>query len=108
MPLPSVDAEEISAALDRFDHELRNDPQWVNWQNNQAHRYAISKDDKLYPVKQIIAMATGKSVDSFSGGSEANSYVKSGASTLSRFVCPQKARPGSRCMNCFSSEHRNL
>src|SRR5262249_32640134 len=31
--------------------------------------------NKLYPVKQIISIATGASVASFSGGREANNYV---------------------------------
>ncbi len=77
MSLPSVSADRISAALVQFDNELRSDPTWENWENNQTHRFAIKKNDKLYPVKQIIAMATGVNVSSFSGGQEANGYLKS-------------------------------
>jgi AAA domain (dynein-related subfamily)/Mrr N-terminal domain len=76
MPIPPVSADQISTAIDRFDNELGTNPQWANWESNQAHRYAIKRDDKLYPVKQIIAMATGVPVSSFSGGSEANNYLK--------------------------------
>jgi hypothetical protein len=76
MPIPSVNANEIFAALVRFDAELRSTPQWTSWEENQAHRFAVRKDDKLYPVKQIIAMATGAPVSSFSGGSEANNYLR--------------------------------
>jgi hypothetical protein len=76
MPLPSVSADEISSALDQFDNELRANPQWASWEDNQSFRYAINKTGKLYPVKQIVSMATGANVNSFSGGSEANNYVK--------------------------------
>jgi hypothetical protein len=76
MPIPFVGADEIASAMAQFDNDLRNSPQWTNWQDNQSHRYAISKDGNLYPVKQIVAMATGANVNSFSGGSEVNSYVK--------------------------------
>jgi MoxR-like ATPase len=76
MALPSVAADAISSAMDHFDNELRTSPQWTNWEDNQSHRYAIKKDGKLYPVKQIVSMATGANVNSFSGGREANSYVE--------------------------------
>jgi hypothetical protein len=76
MPLPSVSEEQISLAMSRFDNELRASPEWANWEDNQSHRYAIARDGKLYPVKQIVSMATGAGVNSFSGGSEANNYVK--------------------------------
>jgi len=76
MPIPPVSADKISEAMNRFDRDLRANSQWANWESNQAHRYAIKKGDKLYPVKQIIAMATGVSAGSFGGGSEANDYLK--------------------------------
>jgi 5-methylcytosine-specific restriction protein B len=77
MPLPPVSANHITAAMLRFDNNLRSSPQWLTWETNQAHRFAIKKDQKLYPVKQIIAMATGVDVSSFSGGDEANGYLRS-------------------------------
>jgi hypothetical protein len=76
MALPLVDADKISSAMARFDNELRNSDHWANWEDNQSHRYAINKDGKRYPVKQILSMATGANVNSFSGGNEANSYLK--------------------------------
>jgi hypothetical protein len=68
MALPSVTADKISSAMNHFDNELRTSAQWVNWEDNQSYRYAINKDGKLYPVKQIVSMATGANVNSFSGG----------------------------------------
>jgi len=76
MPIPAVLADRIFEAIGRFDNELRTTPQWANWESNQTHRYAIKRGDRLYPVKQIIAMATGSAVTSFGGGSEANNYLR--------------------------------
>ena len=97
MPLPSVSAEQISLAMARFDNELRTNPEWVNWEDNQSHRYAISKDNKLYPVKQIVSMATGVDVNTFSGGSEANNYVKERG-----FEIDPLNSHGERNSNCFA------
>ncbi|NLJ40746.1 MAG: HNH endonuclease, partial [Clostridiales bacterium] len=60
----------ILDAMKRFDEEHRNNADWLNWQNNKNHKYAIQRDGRLYPVKQIISMATGQPVSSFSGGDE--------------------------------------
>lgn len=76
MSLIAVSAEQISTAMAQFDNELRQDAQWANWESNHAHRFAIWKEHKFYPVKQIIAMATGVDVSSFGGGNEANNYLK--------------------------------
>jgi hypothetical protein len=43
----------------RFDRELRNAPDWADWEKNKAHLYAIEQADQRYPVKQIVSMATG-------------------------------------------------
>src|SRR5579872_4720759 len=76
MALPPVSASEISDAMDRFDIQLRATPQWLKWEENQSHRFAIRREGKLYPVKQVIALAAGIPVSSFSGGAESNSYLK--------------------------------
>jgi hypothetical protein len=76
MTISPVSAEKISQAMDRFDRELRANPQWVNWENGQTHRYAIKKGAMLYPVKQVIAMACGAPLASFGGSAGANDYVK--------------------------------
>lgn len=76
MPIPAISAEEISKAMDRFDKELRTNLSWVDWEGNQAYRYAIVREGKLYPVKQIISMATGASSSTFGGGTEANRYLQ--------------------------------
>jgi hypothetical protein len=74
--LPQVEPSAIEAALDRFDRELRNTEAWKGWRENQAHRHAISRNGQLYPVKQIISLASGAPVSAFSGGPEANTYLE--------------------------------
>ncbi len=59
----------------QFDDRLRNSPEWVNWENDQNYKYAIRDGSRLYPVKQIISMATGAPLSSFSGGVESNNYI---------------------------------
>jgi hypothetical protein len=62
--------------MKRFDREMRDTPEWLDWENNQAYKYAIEHDGLRYPVKQIVSMATDTPVNSFGGGNEANSYVE--------------------------------
>lgn len=76
MTIPAVSSAKIKEAMTRFDAEVRSSPQWANWEDNRAHQYAIAAGDELYPVKQIIAMATGAAPSSFGGGSEANNYLR--------------------------------
>jgi 5-methylcytosine-specific restriction enzyme A len=76
MELPSVSADTISGAMNRFDSELRTSSQWKGWEQNQSHRYAIKNGDRHYPVKQIISMAAGVPVSSFHGGAAANNYLR--------------------------------
>jgi hypothetical protein len=71
--IPQVDRNKVLAAMERFDRELRNTPEWSAWASNGNYEHAILHDDKSYPVKQIIRMATGYT--DFSGGPEANSYI---------------------------------
>jgi hypothetical protein len=60
----------------QFDSELRPTMNWRGWERWQsAHRYAIQHGGLLYPVKQIISMATGAPRSQFSGGEEANRFV---------------------------------
>src|SRR5690242_17879205 len=77
MPLPATSPEALAQAIATFDAELRESEAWRGWERNLNYEHAISRDGKLYPVKQIISMATGVPHDSFSGGPEANSYVTS-------------------------------
>ncbi len=76
MSLPPTDRSSFDEALERFDTEFRSTADWADWETNRAHRYAIRANGRLYPVKKVISIATGVTVDRFSGGREANNFVK--------------------------------
>ena len=66
--IPSPDPAKIQEALATFDAQMRNTPAWTNWEENQNYAYAIEANGRRYPVKQILAIASGQPVTSFSGG----------------------------------------
>lgn len=68
MPIPDATRDQLLMAIETFDSNLRNASEWQNW--------AIEHDGRLYPVKQIISLATFTSLDSFKGGAVANDYVR--------------------------------
>ena len=74
--LPDTTRTELLQALAEFDKEHRGDGQWADWRSNRNYRHAIKHEGRLYPVKQIISMATGRPSQSFSEGREAGSYVE--------------------------------
>ncbi|MFG0631406.1 HNH endonuclease [Pseudomonas sp. xss_2] len=76
MKLPQVKTEKLEQALKQFDQKIRNRAEWQGWMSNQAHRYAISANNQLYPAKKIVSLATGVAVGLFSGGQPTNSYLK--------------------------------
>jgi hypothetical protein len=60
----------------RFDREERNSPKWRDWETKENHKYAIVHDGRLYPVKEIVSLASGAPTSSFSGGAQANGLVR--------------------------------
>jgi len=71
--------------MGRFDRDLRATPDWADWEQNRAHRYAIEHDGRRYPVKQIVSLATASPVSDFSGGQaagDANQYISSRGFTV--------------------------
>ena len=77
MAIPNVNREEIEKALHEFDEKLRDNDRWINFTEKKNHKYAIKYDGNSYPVKKTISMASGAHVSTFSGGEEANDYIKS-------------------------------
>jgi hypothetical protein len=76
MAVVSVDPARIDEALAQFDREERASPKWQGWETRDSYKYAIAKNDRLYPPKEIIALATGIANANFSGGAEANGYLR--------------------------------
>lgn len=74
--IPNVTREKLLEAMKNFDQELRNQSEWIGWEENKAHKYAISHENRFYPVKKVVSIATGVGVDTFSGGEEANGYAQ--------------------------------
>jgi hypothetical protein len=88
--LPSVSSDAIKAAMARFDAELRNTPEWVNWQADRRIKFAINESGILYPAKQIVSMATNAPLSSFGGVTEANGYVKERGFRIESIQPPSK------------------
>jgi len=76
MSLPHVSREEILKALQIFDNEKRNAPEWQGWESKKNQKYAISYQNRFYPPKEIISMATGVPVSKFSVGEQSNAYLR--------------------------------
>lgn len=77
MPILDVSREKLILAMTEFDETLRETPSWEGWEQKQNHRYAIVQNGKLYPVKQVISMATGTPKSQFLGGyKEALPYIE--------------------------------
>lgn len=76
MKIPDVTSTGLEEAMNRFDKELRNTGAWNNWTQDHTHKYAIERANQLYPVKQIIYLATGTPLEQFDGGNQANSFVE--------------------------------
>jgi hypothetical protein len=60
--------------MEDFDKKLRNTEEWSGWERRATHKHTLVHEGRRYPVKQVIRMATGAT--DFSGGDEANSYVR--------------------------------
>jgi hypothetical protein len=67
---------DIERAIQQFDAELRDTPDWVDWENNNNYKYALLDNGERYPLKKIISLATGTPLDKFSGGDESIRFAK--------------------------------
>jgi 5-methylcytosine-specific restriction protein A len=59
-----------------FNSTLRRQPEWRSWERSAAQRFALESNGNRYPPKQIISMATDMPVSQFSGGRQANEYLR--------------------------------
>jgi 5-methylcytosine-specific restriction enzyme B len=80
--IPDASREQLLDAMVRFDRELRDSSDWAEWEEQGNRRYAIEHDGRLYPVKQIIVLATGIDRGAFKGGDEANGYLETRGFTV--------------------------
>lgn len=75
MRIPDVSRSAIERALAEFDWKLRETREWRGWEDNEAQKFALVFDNRHYPPKQIVSMATGLPVSQFSGGPQTNEYL---------------------------------
>ncbi len=80
--IPDEPREKIIAALEQFDINIRNTPKWMHWHNNKKQLWAIKYNEKIYPPKKIISIATGIHVNSFHGGTPSNTYLEKRGFTI--------------------------
>ena len=66
--IPDVTADKLIEAMDRFDTDLRHTKKFSNWEEKRNQLYAVVRDGKRYPPKEIISSATGLPVKEFRGG----------------------------------------
>jgi hypothetical protein len=57
--LPDIDRPTIEQAFRDFDSQKRGQSYWANWESDPTYRYAVLWEDRRYPVKEIVRMATG-------------------------------------------------
>src|SRR5690348_12270326 len=102
--IPETTRDSLLQAIERFDRELRGKPDWLSWPEQAgSHRWAISHNGQLYPVKQIISMATGQSASNFSRGEEANSYVtRYGFTVVPLLADGERSDPLARYASAFA------
>lgn len=82
MAIPPVDRDAILRALQEFDQSWRGRKRFSDWEDSAAQKWALESDGKRYPPKQIVSIATGAPVSSFSGGPETNSYLQARSFTI--------------------------
>ena len=70
MAIRTGTADDVLNAMRLFDEELRDTPDWLDWEEKKNHKFAFRESDRLYPMKEIISMATGTPKGDFSGGEE--------------------------------------
>lgn len=79
-----VSVDQLRRAMEEFDQSMREDREWSAWTENSSYKFAIFNNGRIYPVKQIVSMATGLPRSAFSSGAQANTIVsKCGLRVLS-------------------------
>src|SRR5688572_12074097 len=75
MAIPRVDREKVLEAIKTFDQTLADTDEWRSWDEKGSQVWALVHDGRRYPPKKVVAMATGISVNDFSGGPETSAYL---------------------------------
>jgi 5-methylcytosine-specific restriction endonuclease McrA len=79
MAIPKMTVGDVENAMKEFDLNHRGLGEWAHWEDNKNHLFAISHGGLLYPVKQIVSLASKAPRGDFGGGiapSDANRSIK--------------------------------
>jgi len=66
-----INKEQIIEALKKFDKSFPTNS-YDSWLKKRTYKYAIKHNDKLYPPKYILSIASGLDTPTFSGGTITN------------------------------------
>jgi 5-methylcytosine-specific restriction protein A len=80
--IPAGEKKALGQALSMFDGELRENPEWANWESNGVHSFAIRVGNKLYPAKKIVSLAIDIAGRDFTRGKPTNGYLTARAFKL--------------------------
>lgn len=70
--------KKVLKAMEEFDAKFRATGRHKNFESNKKNKYAIRHGGKLYPVKKIIELSTGRPVGTFTGGTgKPNELIRS-------------------------------
>ena len=100
-------AEDMRNAMRQFDEELRATPEWEDWDQKQNHKYAINVDGRLYPMKEIISLATGSPKSDFNGGGESIRFVRNLGFAIEALRIPNFAETKAALHDIALSAHPN-
>ena len=59
MKIKDVSAEAVLKALHEFDAVWRDSAEYSGWEQNKNYLHAIIINDRLYPPKMVLSIATG-------------------------------------------------
>ena len=68
----TVTRKAILDAIHEFDRQYPNSSTYDDWLRKRSYIYAVLYDNRMYPPKQILSMATGISTTDFNGGEQTN------------------------------------
>jgi 5-methylcytosine-specific restriction protein A len=71
-----ITSQDVLRVLVEFQAKYPNPNDYQNWLYNQAYKYALDYQGRLYPPKPILSQITGIDVSEFSGGEATNSVFQ--------------------------------
>lgn len=68
----AVTRQNIIDALHEFSAQYPNPETYDNWLQKGTYKFAVRHDERVYPPKHILSMATGIPTTEFNGGEQTN------------------------------------